>query len=152
MSAEGERHLGKEELSHSCIFCGIIEGKVESSRILETKNSVAFMSIEGHTIVIPKKHIGKEELDIVENMKLFNDALTTATALIKSTVEALGATGLNLAVNIGEDAGQRVDHMHIHLINRNKGDGKVEMSNMPSMLKEELDSRAKKITLAFNRK
>lgn len=152
MASHNKEGQGREEALHSCVFCGIVEGKLPSSKILETVTSVAFMSIEGHAVVVPKKHMEEGDLSNEDNVRLFNDALATASALIAPTMEALGATGLNLAVNIGKDAGQRVDHLHIHLINRNPGDKKVLMANMPSMTREELDSRAGKIQLALNRR
>lgn len=152
MVSHNKEGQGREEALHSCVFCGIVEGKLPSSKILETVTSVAFMSIEGHAVVVPKKHMEEGDLSNEDNMRLFNDALTTASALIGPTMEVLGATGLNLVVNIGEDAGQRVSHLHVHLINRNRGDKKVSMTNMSPMPREELSSRAGKIRLAFNRR
>ena len=46
----------------SCIFCQIIEGKAEASRVYEDKICLAFMDIQpvnpGHVLVIPKSISG----------------------------------------------------------------------------------------------
>ncbi len=43
-----------------CIFCKIVKGEIPSHKIYEDDNYVAFLDIEphieGHTLVIPKKH------------------------------------------------------------------------------------------------
>ena len=44
-----------------CIFCKIIKGEIPSYKIYEDEYTYAFLDInpvsEGHTIVIPKKHV-----------------------------------------------------------------------------------------------
>ena len=48
-----------------CIFCSIVNSKVESYWIDENKDSLAILEInpitQGHTIIIPKKHISNSE-------------------------------------------------------------------------------------------
>ena len=43
-----------------CVFCGIVAGVVESSRVYEDEQLLAFMDIRpltrGHLLVIPKMH------------------------------------------------------------------------------------------------
>ena len=43
-----------------CLFCGIVAGEVESSRVYEDAHVVAFMDIRpvtrGHTLVVPRRH------------------------------------------------------------------------------------------------
>jgi histidine triad (HIT) family protein len=44
-----------------CIFCKIVAGEIPSYKIYEDENYLAFLDIypsaEGHTLVIPKKHV-----------------------------------------------------------------------------------------------
>jgi diadenosine tetraphosphate (Ap4A) HIT family hydrolase len=48
-----------------CIFCSIIFGEVPSTKIGENEASIAILELnpisEGHSLVIPKKHLSKEE-------------------------------------------------------------------------------------------
>ena len=47
-----------------------------------------------------------------------------AVRTLASAVEkAVGADGININMNNRPDAGQLVDHTHVHLIPRKKGDG-----------------------------
>lgn len=45
----------------SCIFCQIVTGEISSYKIYEDKDFLGFLDIfpktEGHTLVIPKKHV-----------------------------------------------------------------------------------------------
>jgi histidine triad (HIT) family protein len=44
-----------------CLFCKIVKGEIPSYKIYEDKEFLAFLDIfpktEGHTLVIPKKHV-----------------------------------------------------------------------------------------------
>lgn len=61
---ELEEFLEKNNLIKSnesqCIFCSILEGKVQSYKVAEDKNALAVLNINplsrGHTIIIPKEH------------------------------------------------------------------------------------------------
>jgi len=105
-----------------CIFCKLknIKGEVlyedENCVVLEDGNPVS----KYHTLIIPKRHFAdffnatKEEFDSILSL------------LHKRRKELLKKdktiTGFNIGVNIGEDAGQTVMHLHVHLIPRRKND------------------------------
>jgi diadenosine tetraphosphate (Ap4A) HIT family hydrolase len=73
----------------------------------------------GHVLIIPRRHVGSwfdathEERD--EMMAL----LDRARERIR---EQHAAAAFNIGINDGEDAGQTVRHLHIHLIPRYPGD------------------------------
>ena len=50
---------------NQCIFCSIIFGEVPSTKIGENETSIAILELnpisEGHSLVIPKKHLAREE-------------------------------------------------------------------------------------------
>ena len=46
-----------------------------------------------------------------------------ATVIARAIKEETGCEGLNVVQNNGEVAGQTVNHFHLHLIPRFKGDG-----------------------------
>lgn len=127
-----------------CLFCKIITGQIPSHKLYENELVFAFLDIgpvsKGHTLVVPKKHAlnlseGSAE-DAVELMKV-------VYLLGKKIMPALGATGYNLGMNHGEDAGQDVMHTHLHIMPRYVGDERKFIKTFPS--KEELSIVAEKI-------
>jgi diadenosine tetraphosphate (Ap4A) HIT family hydrolase len=73
----------------------------------------------GHTLVIPRRHIGS----------FFETTEDERQALLALLDEAKQATatefnpdGYNIGINDGPAAGQTVPHLHIHLIPRYTGD------------------------------
>ncbi len=108
----------------NCIFCQIIEGKIPADKVFENEYVLAFLDINpvnnGHTLVIPQKHFASleevEEKYLCEMMKL-------AQKIGSSLNEAVGASGFNLGLNNGKDAGQVVGHVHLHIMPRFSGDG-----------------------------
>ena len=61
-SKQLEEFLKQNNISQNqeCIFCSIISGNAQSSKIDEDKNNIAILEINpistGHTLIIPKKH------------------------------------------------------------------------------------------------
>ena len=110
----------------NCVFCKIVDGKIPASKVYEDDSVIAFLDImpaaKGHCLIVPKKHFE----DAASTPK---DTLTammeTAKRVGKSQSQALGATGYNLLVNNGKDAGQVVFHTHLHVIPRRAHDGLV---------------------------
>ena len=47
-------------MTGACVFCGIVEGRVEASLLYDDQRVVAFMDLNpitpGHLLVIPKAH------------------------------------------------------------------------------------------------
>ena len=108
----------------NCIFCKIIRGEIPSYKIYEDDATLAFLDIRpvnaGHTIVIPKKH----SKNIFEVAPADWAAVMETTRVLANAIEkGVGADGINIAMNNREHAGQVVNHMHVHIIPRFKGDG-----------------------------
>ena len=107
-----------------CLFCKIASGEIPSQKIYEDEHVLAFLDInpltEGHTVVIPKKH-AKNILDLpVEEMAPVFLAVQRVTGML---LKALSSEGFTIGINHGKISGQAVDHLHIHVIPRYKGDG-----------------------------
>ena len=79
----------------------------------------AFPISPGHTLVIPRRHVGSLfEIDAKERdalFRLFEDAKRRLDKDYKPD-------GYNIGINDGPAAGQTVAHLHIHLIPRYAGD------------------------------
>jgi histidine triad (HIT) family protein len=107
-----------------CIFCDIMKGAAEVSVCYEDSRAVAFLDTQpvnqGHTLVVPREHYESfEDLPTDLGMHLFEVAMRLGPIIRKVS----GATGMNLIVSSGKEAGQDVYHFHIHLIPRRTGDG-----------------------------
>lgn len=106
------------------IFSKIIAGEIPSEKVYEDEDVFAFLDINpvnpGHTLVIPKQW-SSGSLDA--NPEVLARVIKAVQKVAKSVKEAVGADGINLMQNDGEVAGQKVFHLHFHIVPRFKGDG-----------------------------
>ncbi len=79
----------------------------------------AFSVAEGHTLIIPKRHVASL-FDLSEEGQA---AIWRLVAAVRSIlVTDLRPDGFNIGVNDGQAAGQTVAHAHVHVIPRRSGD------------------------------
>ena len=112
-------------MSSGCVFCKIIRGELPSSKVYEDEKTLAFLDIHpinpGHVLVVPKNPDARNIFDIPADDWV---AMTAVVHKIAAAVEAaMNADGVNIMMNNREHAGQVVEHPHIHIIPRFKGDG-----------------------------
>lgn len=106
-----------------CIFCKIVRGELPSIKVYEDTDTLAFLTIQptntGHTLVIPKEHVA----NVFEaTPELWAKVQETVRRVASAVEKGTQADGVNINMNNREHAGQVVDHIHIHLIPRFKGD------------------------------
>ena len=106
------------------IFTQIIRGEIPSHKVAEDDKHFAFMEIsplkKGHTLVIPKEHVA----NVFEaTPELWSTVQETVRKVAHAVEKGVEADGVNINMNNREHAGQVVDHIHIHLVPRFKGDG-----------------------------
>ncbi|HWO07468.1 MAG TPA: HIT family protein [Candidatus Paceibacterota bacterium] len=108
----------------NCIFCKIIRGELPSTKIYEDETTLAFLDIHpvnpGHTLVVPKEHAENIFEISPEQWAAVQETVRRVAIAIE---KGLQADGVNVNMNNREHAGQVVDHAHVHLIPRFKGDG-----------------------------
>lgn len=75
---------------------------------------------QGHTLVVPKTHSNNIFDITAEDWAAVAEVARNLSIAIEKGV---GADGVNIAMNNREHAGQVVDHAHLHIIPRFKGDG-----------------------------
>jgi len=111
-------------MSEECIFCKIAKDEVNAEKIYENKEffSVpdAAPQIEGHSLVISKKHF-KDASELPK--ELGEDLLDCIQKTAKKLLDRFGADGFNIINNASKAAGQIVDHVHFHILPRKEGDG-----------------------------
>ena len=107
----------------SCIFCAMAKGDPEVSKhvLYNDGKDMVVLNIapytRGHLLVIPTEHYTNlNELDSESLKNLFN-TVQKAAALIK---EVITPDGINIGINLGEAAGQNIQHIHVHIVPRFK--------------------------------
>jgi histidine triad (HIT) family protein len=101
----------------SCLFCKIVDGSISSTAVYQDEQCYAFADIHPqapvHVLIAPRKHIGSLADCIEGDRALLGHLLWTAAQIAHD--KGL-ANGYRVVVNAGEDGGQTVDHLHIHLL------------------------------------
>ncbi|MBU8871926.1 MAG: histidine triad nucleotide-binding protein [Gemmatimonadales bacterium] len=102
----------------SCLFCDIAAGKIPSTEVFSDEDFLAFADIDAkaptHILVIPRRHVaGLNDLE-PEDADLLGRMVLTATAI--AAEQDLSALGYRFVINCGQDGGQTVPHLHLHIL------------------------------------
>jgi bis(5'-adenosyl)-triphosphatase len=111
--------MEKKRVDH-CPFC---DPNIEETKFLESDNFLAIYNIApilpGHSLIIPKEHLQSiMELSHSELCEMMVFSRDTVQVLLK----AFGADAFNWTIQEGEEAGQTISHLHLHLIPRTPKD------------------------------
>ena len=105
----------------NCPFCSLPPERIIDSNELALVIRDGFPVSKGHTLIIPKRHVGSWfDTSADERIALF--ALLDQVKMILD--HEFKPDSFNIGINDGAAAGQTVPHLHIHLIPRYKGDQK----------------------------
>lgn len=119
-----------------CLFCKIINREIPADIIYEDDAVLALLDVfpctEGHTLVIPKRHM-PNLLEMREDELLpFWRSARHVLGMLRdklgySSGEGDGLSpetvrGFTIGINHDKVAGQAVEHLHLHLIPRYEGD------------------------------
>lgn len=108
-------------LKDDCLFCKIIKGEIPSAKVYEDEKMLVFKDIEPkaavHLLAVAKDHF-----------KLLSDMNAGQAETLKYMLEKIPQiaaqngceNGFRLVINQGEDAGQTVFHLHIHILGGQK--------------------------------
>ena len=105
----------------NCVFCKIIAGDIPSPRLYEDEQMIIIRDIEPkaklHYLCIPKQHFAL----LSEMNEARAEILKHIFSVIPTLEEQLGLQGgYRVIINQGEDGGQVVKHLHIHLLGGEK--------------------------------
>jgi histidine triad (HIT) family protein len=104
-----------------CLFCKFVAGEIPVSKVYEDVDFIIIRDInpqaKNHFLAIPKKHF-----KLLSEMTAEDAAcLGRIFAKISSLQEELCLqNGYRLVINQGDDAGQTVFHLHIHILSGQK--------------------------------
>lgn len=102
-----------------CPFCTLPASRVLGQNAHALWIRDGFPISPGHSLVIPKRHVGSFFETSSEERSALLDLLDQAQAAAKAEFEP---DGFNVGINDGASAGQTVPHLHVHLIPRFQGD------------------------------
>jgi diadenosine tetraphosphate (Ap4A) HIT family hydrolase len=103
----------------TCPFCSPDRARVLDDTELTVTIRDGFPVSPGHTLVILKRHAASLFDMTVDEWAAVSVALVRAKARVDAEHHP---DGYNVGVNVGEAAGQTVQHLHVHLIPRYSGD------------------------------
>ncbi|MBR6779201.1 MAG: HIT domain-containing protein [Clostridia bacterium] len=104
-----------------CVFCKIRKGEIPSTTLYKDDEFMIIKDINPqakvHLIAIPTDHVPYIDMMTQEGTALLGKIM----GKISHMQEELGITeGYRLLINQGENAGQTVNHLHIHILGGEK--------------------------------
>jgi histidine triad (HIT) family protein len=104
-------------MSGKTIFKRIIDKEIPAKIVYEDDLCLAFHDVNAqaptHVLVIPKKEVASINDLGADDQMLVGHLLL----VIRKLAEQLGlASGYRVIINCGPDAGQTVDHLHVHVL------------------------------------
>jgi histidine triad (HIT) family protein len=100
-----------------CLFCKLIRREKPANIVYEDESVFAFTDIKPvapvHVLLIPKEHF-ETIADVPEGSPLM--AVLTDRAVKIADQLGLSRDGFRLVLNNGDNGGQTVYHLHIHLL------------------------------------
>jgi histidine triad (HIT) family protein len=95
-----------------------VAGEVPADVVASTPGTVAFRDIHPqaptHVLVIPREHIDHAGTVTAAHGDLLAEMLTTAQGVARD--EGVDERGYRLVLNVGGEAGNIVNHLHLHLL------------------------------------
>jgi histidine triad (HIT) family protein len=107
-----------KKMASNCLFCKIAAGEIPSATVYSDDTLFAFRDINPiapqHILLIPRKHITSvatlEDGDLLTMGQLMLQARKIAEQ------EGFAVNGFRCVLNTGDDGGQTVAHLHLHLL------------------------------------
>ena len=105
------------DIRSTCLFCKIADKKINAAFVHEDEDSFSIRDINPqaptHILIIPRVHMPSIAHAEPQDRALLGSLFQKAAVIAQKE----GITnGFRLAVNTGEDGGQTVGHLHIHLL------------------------------------
>jgi histidine triad (HIT) family protein len=101
-----------------CLFCAIVAGDIESTEVLSTDLTYAFRDVNPqaptHVLVVPREHITDAAALDPSHAATLSAMFSTAQQV--ADLEGIAEGGYRLVFNVGEDSGNSVAHLHLHVL------------------------------------
>lgn len=104
-----------------CLFCKFVNGEIPVNKVYEDELMIIIRDIEpkakNHFLMIPKKHF-KYLSEMTAEDAVHLGACLKKVSELKELLEL--ENGYRLVINQGDDAGQSVLHLHVHVLSGQK--------------------------------
>lgn len=104
-----------------CLFCKFADGEIPVNKVYEDEDFVIIRDInpqaKNHFLAIPKRHF-KYLVEMTEDDAALVARMLKKIPTLEKELELSG--GYRLVINQGDDAGQTVPHLHIHILSGQK--------------------------------
>src|SRR6476620_4600909 len=112
-----------EERMADCLFCKIVAGEIPAQVVKRSPDVLAFRDVDPkaptHVLVIPTRHVASVgAVTGADGERLLGQTLAFAAALAREL--GLERDGYRIVTNTGKNAGQSVDHLHLHVLGGRK--------------------------------
>jgi histidine triad (HIT) family protein len=105
-------------MEDTCLFCRIVNGSIPAQLAHQDDHTLAFHDIDPrapvHVRIIPRKHIAAVDQLREGDTDVMGQLFVVARRLAREL--GVADSGYRMVVNNGRDAGQSVDHIHMHLL------------------------------------
>jgi histidine triad (HIT) family protein len=105
-------------MEDNCLFCKIVSGAMGTTFIHEDDRVIAFDDINPqaphHVLVVPREHMDSLN-DVSKGDEPLIGHLFRVAAQIADQ-RGIGEAGFRTVINTGPEAGQSVQHLHLHLL------------------------------------
>jgi histidine triad (HIT) family protein len=105
-------------MTTDCIFCKIVAGEIPSELLYQDEEVIAFHDINPaaptHLLIVSRKHIPSVAQLTESELPLIGHMTGVANQLARE--HGIAESGYRLVINCGEQGGQAVPHLHMHLL------------------------------------
>ena len=105
-----------------CLFCRMAVGEIAVDKLYDDDLVFAVRDINprapAHVLVIPKEHIATARDLTVEQASLLGAIFGAANKVAGDL--GIADAGYRLAINVGDNGGQTIYHLHLHLLGGHK--------------------------------
>ena len=105
-------------MSDDCLFCKIIKSEIPANIVDQSEYALAFRDINPqapvHILIIPKEHIASCRDLSKENIHYLSEIASLAQKVADK--ENITEDGYRWVINTGDNGGQTVEHIHLHLL------------------------------------
>ena len=105
-------------MENDCLFCKMASGAIDVPKLHDDELLFAIRDINPrapiHLLIVPKEHIPDARHVGGEHGATLARMYAVAAQLAES--EGIRERGYRLAVNVGEDGGMTISHLHLHLL------------------------------------
>lgn len=106
-----------------CLFCRIVAGEIPAKIVKRSDDALAFNDTDPkapvHLLVIPTRHVAAvRDAKGTEGERLLGRLMAFAATV--ASEQGLDGAGYRIVTNTGRNAGQSVDHLHLHVLGGRK--------------------------------